>query len=117
MSVPGTHHLTGTRAIWRGGTWRRQFTVKEDGLAISLAGWSPSMLITDSEGATVLSLTVGSGISIVSTPEGKFQAEVTAVQSADLAAGTYDYLIKMTNGAVVQPLVAGLIEVTGEIPP
>lgn len=117
MSVPGTHHFTGKRAIWRGGTWRRQFTVKEDGVAISLAGWSPSMLITDSAGATVLSLTVGSGVSIVSSPEGKFQVEITAAQTAALVAGEYDYITKITNGAVVQPLVAGIIEVTGEIPP
>ena len=67
-------------AVPRGNTlFPPPVTIKEDGVAVDLAGSSFVMTIVDKRGTTLETLTLGSGIEVVDT--GKIQIHATAAET------------------------------------
>lgn len=72
--------------------WRQPLAVTDaDGAALNLIGAQIHMQVEDRAGASVLSLSVGSGLTITDAAQGHFQIDVDAAQMVSVPSGTYAY--------------------------
>ena len=90
----------------KGDTWNaRNFTVTVNDLAKDLTGASIAMKVRDCDLNEMLSLSIGSGITLTLPLEGKFTIDE---QVLDIAAGSYTYDIEITDAAgVIKTWIAG----------
>jgi hypothetical protein len=90
----------------KGDTWSvRTFTVEVNDLAKDLTGASIAMKVRDCKGNVLLSLSVGSGLTITVPTAGKFQIDA---QVLDIIAGVHSYDIEITDAAgVIKTWIAG----------
>lgn len=80
--------------------WRQEFKVLDSaGDALSLSGATIRLDVRNRAGTAVLSLSVGSGLSVTDSAAGEFELEVDRTETADIAPGLYNYdLLIEING-------------------
>lgn len=110
MSMPGEHDFIDQRAVWVGATWSRAIQQRVDAATgISLAGWTVTFVVTNDDGTVVLTLGVGTGITVTDEAEGKLTVLITAAQSTAAGVGLRKYTLKLTSGATT------IVRLTGRI--
>ena len=102
----------------QGADWYVNFTYKDpSGTAINLTGYTAALQVRTSPLAktTVLSLAVGSGITITAV-NGLIAVHATATQTGNIAPGLYAYDLEITsNSGIVTRLVQGTIQISAQV--
>lgn len=90
----------------KGDTWSlKTFTVTINDVAKDLTGATIQMKVRDCKGVELLSLSVGSGLTLSAPTSGKFQIDE---QVLNIAAGSHTYDIQITDAAgVVKTWISG----------
>lgn len=111
--VPGTLDITAAQ----GKTWSISITVRDANNAlINFTGYSATWQVRSNAASTapILSLTVGSGITLNSV--GVITLTASAAQTAAIAASTYVHELELTDPSGNKPpFLAGLLQVISEI--
>lgn len=116
----GTYNIVGDRAVEQGATWTRTITVKDDGVARDLTGYTIRMQVRQkpSSSSTYLDIdTVSGEIAITDATNGIFTITLSAAVTAALSpVQGYRYDLELEDGSgVVTRLLTGLFEVTKEV--
>ena len=113
MINPGTYNIT----CPQGATFDRTFTIKVDGVALNLTGYSAAMQVRETYDSTtpLISLTNGSGITLGGTA-GTIGVVISSTASAAITDGYYSYDLEITSGGGVRDrLLQGKFVVTPEV--
>lgn len=101
-----------------GATLSRTFamTDRATGVDTDLTGWTPSMVVYNSDGTVAFTFTTSNGINIATPSSGEIHLEFLADSAAadpafNLARGSYHYRVFLTNGLTVWALWPGTLEV------
>lgn len=125
MSVAGSYSFK----IQRGANDSRLLTVKSNGVAINLTGWTPRLQIRSEEGATgvttddtlLLEMTPANGLVITDAVDGEITLAFTPEQTQTInpaneyARLSYGLEIFTTSPAFVRSLLTGTITVVPEV--
>jgi hypothetical protein len=113
MSTPVSQDFPGLCNFSQGfgGRFSKTFTYSVGGSAVNVTGWTASFTIRSSA-ATLLTATVGSGITLGGVA-GTVAVAFTSTQMADVAAGSYQWTLTLTPSAGQSfPFMAGGLTVT-----
>lgn len=100
--------------IWRGATFRQQFTLLKDDLPTSLTNYTGELIIRESaQGTPLLTLTTANG-GIVLTSEGRMDITISASATEAIVwnNGIYDFTITSPDNETTA-LLFGSFTVTG----
>ena len=101
--------------IRQGDTFTRGITLTNGTTPVNLTNSSAVFTVTEQSGGTaVLTLTVGSGITMGSTA-GTIGMTATATQTGTLDAGVYTYDFTLLQNTTVTTLFAGNLTVLGQV--
>lgn len=99
----------------QGDTFTRGIALTTSGTPVNLTNSSAVFTIAEqSGGSAVLTLTVGSGITMGGTA-GTISMTATATQTTNLDAGVYTHDFVLLQGATVTTLFAGNVTVLGQV--
>ena len=100
----------------QGKTFNFAFTVKTDGVAWDLTGYTARMQVRKSAVSSTKILNLVSPANITLTSEGRVTVSVAATAMADIAYGEYVYDIELeSSGATVYPILEGKFLVRQEV--
>jgi hypothetical protein len=90
--------LHGPATFYRGNTWEILGELRDaDGDPLDLTSAAVEWKVEDSSGATILDLSIGSGIQVTDILGGKIVITVTPTQSTAINAGTYKDELRVTD--------------------
>jgi hypothetical protein len=106
-SKPGKHNFT----IWRGATFRKQLTIKSNGVVWNLTGWTGNLIIRDKPNGTAIftSMTTENGGMVLGGTTGTVDLIIPASETATFAwnAGVYDLILVSGEGEAWALLYGG----------
>ncbi len=95
--------------------WTLQLTIVDSAKAAKdISGWAITAEVQDLTCKVVITMTVGSGITIVDGPAGRADVLFSASDSQPLALGRYNYSIRRTDAGSKTMLILGDITLLGE---
>ena len=98
----------------QGTTFSKVITVKQDGSALNLSGYSARSQLRATHDASTIALTLTATVSDASN--GKITISATAAATAGVEEGIYVYDLEMeSGGGVVTRLIEGKVTVTPEV--
>lgn len=112
----GQHNIT----IEQGTRWFRTITVTDDGTARDLTNFTIAMQIRETKAAatTLISLSIGAGITITDATNGIFTVEITAAQTAALSfdgVAYYDMELTPPSSTSTERLIEGTVTLSKEV--
>jgi hypothetical protein len=106
----GTHNFT----LEQGVTFSKIITVKEDGTAMNLTGYSARSQMRATHDSTSIALTFSTTVSNASN--GQITIQATDSQTAAVEEGIYVYDVEMeSDSGTVTRLIEGTVTVTPEV--
>lgn len=105
--TPGRYNIT----VYQGSTWVLEPQWKIGSSYVDVTGYTAAMDVrySPSSTTTIIELTSSNNRITVGTTDGKFTLDLTAVETAALAAGSYVYDLEITapDGTVTRLLEGG----------
>lgn len=104
--MPGTCNFS----VRAGDTFLRTITWKDSaGDLVNLTGYTAQMVVSDSDGSAVITLTGGSGITL----GGSAGTIGLQAQTSGIDPGCYSYFLKLTSGTgIITTLLVGSFDIT-----
>lgn len=116
MSTPAEFDFVDSQGVWLGDSWFRDWTWKEDGVAVNLTGRTIEFVVETAAGVAELTLsTATSGVTVTDAAGGEFRAAITPTQSTALGIGQRFYRLRVTTGSDVRTLAVGRLAVLGNV--
>lgn len=94
MANPGRYNIN----VIKGTTFNLTSVWKINNIPVIMTGYSADMQVRDVSNNLITEMSTGNGKATITGSAGEISCDLTAAQTAALAAGTYSYALNVTDG-------------------